>query len=109
MARLIQFAKYTPQACAAVFDEGYVSRRQALEKYVDGLGGKLLEMYAVSSDEWDFAVMVEIDLAPGKNAVHLLRAYGSGVVERSMTVHLATPEEADAARSALPGYTPPGQ
>lgn len=109
MARYIQFAKYTPQACAAVLDEGYVSRRQALEKYVAGFGGQLMEMYAVSSDEWDFAVVVELDLNPGLNAVHLLRAYGSGVIERSMTIDLATPEEADAARSSLPSYTPPGR
>jgi uncharacterized protein with GYD domain len=110
MARFLQFAKYTPQACAAVFEDGWAQRRAVLEKYVEGMGGKMIDMYAVASDEWDFVVHVEADdLGPAKTAAHLLRVYGAGAIERSMTVSIATLDEVDAARSSLPGYTPPGQ
>lgn len=110
MARYLQLVKYTPQACAAVFNEGLASRRKALEGYVAGMGGTLIDMYGVSSDEWDFVVIVDSDdFGFGKIAAHLLRAYGSGVIERSMTLNLATVDEVDAARGSLPGYTPPGQ
>jgi uncharacterized protein with GYD domain len=110
MALYLQLAKYTPQACAAVFDGGFVSRRKVLEEYVAGLGGKLVDMYAVASDEWDFVALIESDdFGFGKIAAHLLRAYGAGAIERSQLLNLATLEEVDAARSSLPGYTPPGR
>jgi hypothetical protein len=34
---------------------------------------------------------------------------GAGAIERSQLLNLATLEEVDAARSSLPGYTPPGR
>lgn len=108
MPRFMQLAKYTPAACAAVFDEGFVSRRKVLAGYIAGLGGRMVDMYAVVSDEWDFVAIIDFDeLDHGKIAAHLLRTYGTGVIERSTVLYLATVEEVDAARSSLPGYTPP--
>ena len=110
MARYLQLAKYTPQACAAVFDGGWVPRRKVLEEYVTGLGGTIVDMYAVANDEWDFAVIIDADdFGPAKNAAHLLRVYGAGTIERSVLLSLAALEDVDAARSSLPGYTPPGR
>jgi len=110
MARYLQLAKYTPQACAAVFDGGWVPRRKVLEEYVRGLGGTLLDMYAVADDEWDFVATIESDdFNAAKISAHLLRVYGAGTIERSVLLSLAALEDVDAARSSLPGYTPPGR
>ena len=110
MARYLQLAKYTPQACAAVFDSGWVPRRKVLEEYVNGLGGAILDMYAVADDEWDFAAIIESDdFTAAKICAHLLRVYGAGSIERSQLLSLADLEDVDAARSSLPGYTPPGR
>jgi|RhiMethySRZTD1v2_1073278.scaffolds.fasta_scaffold1028924_1 uncharacterized protein with GYD domain len=110
MARYLQLAKYTQQACAAVFEEGFVARRKVLETYVAGLGGTLVDMYGVADDDWDFVAIIDSDdFSFQKIAAHLLRAYGSGAIERSALLHLATLEEVDAARASLPGYTPPGR
>jgi len=110
MALYLQLAKYTPQACAAVFEGGWFPRRKVLEEYVTGLGGTILDMYAIANDEWDFAAIIESDdFDAAKIAAHILRAYGMGAIERSQLLSLAALEDVDAARSSLPGYTPPGR
>jgi hypothetical protein len=110
MPLALQFVKYTPQACAAVFEEGFTARRRVLADYLGGMDVKLLEMWAVASDDWDFAALVDVEGVPfDMLAANLLRGYGVGVIERSSTVWLSTLEDIDAARSRLPGYTAPGQ
>ena len=110
MARYLQLAKYSPQACAAVFNDGWVARRKVLEEYVNGLGGRIVDMHVVANDDWDFMAILDFDdLGPAKFAAHLTRVYGGGAIERAQFIPLAGLEEVDAARSSLPGYTPPWQ
>ena len=108
MARYLQLAKYTPQACAAVFDGGVLAGK-VLEEYVKGLGGTLLDGTAIADDEWDFVATIESDdFNAAKISAHLLTST-TGTIERSVLLSLAALEDVDAARSSLPGYTPPGR
>lgn len=109
MTRYLQLAKYSPQGSAGVFKDGWVSRRKFLEEYVQGLGGRLIDIQAVAEAEWDFFAIIEMtDYSAATQAAHNLLTYGGGGLERSQLFSLATLEEVDAARASIPGYRPPG-
>ena len=109
MARYVTFAKYSSKAAAAVFEGGFENRRKVLSQYIEGLGGTIIDMYAVADEEWDFMAILDADdFTPAKRAAHALLTGGSGALERAVTYTLADLAEVDAARSSIPGYTPPG-
>src|SRR4051812_20315772 len=109
MTTYLQLAKYSQQGSAGVFKDRLVSRRKFLEEYVKGLSGRILDMQAIAESEWDFFAIIGMnDFPAAKQAAHNFLTYGAGGIERSQLFSLATFEEADAARTSIPGYRPPG-
>src|SRR5215213_5624939 len=104
MPMYLTFAKYSPAAAASIYREGLVGRRKILEAYVSGLGGRLVDCYAVADEEWDIVSIMEADnLTPSRMVNHTLLTFGSGAIERSRTYQMATFEEADQDRRSMPG------
>ena len=111
MAKYMIFGKYAPAAAAAVNQAGMVSRRKVMQDYVEGLGGTLIDAYAIAAPtDYDFVFIMEHDsLDAGKLVAHNLSSIGSGGFAQGMNLVLASFEEVDAAIKTMPGYTPPGQ
>lgn len=111
MPRYMVFGTYNAAAAAAVNDAGMVSRRQVMEGYVQGIGGTVVDCYAIAMpNDYDFVITFEHDsLSAGTLVAHNLTAIGSGGFDRGMTVMLASFEEVDEARKSMPGYTAPGR
>jgi uncharacterized protein with GYD domain len=109
MAKYMQLVKYSPPAAAAIHKDGLVARRKVLDEYVKGLGGSIVDVYAIAESDWDFvAIMDFAEFPSAKLVAHGLLTYGSGAFERTQLFNLATFEEADEARKTLPGFRPPG-
>lgn len=101
---LIQFS-YTPEGLKGLMQEGGSARREATERLVRSLGGKL-EAYYFAYGEYDGIAIIEgldnIDAA----AVALI-AGASGAVKTKTTV-LLTPKEVDKAVRREGNFRPPG-
>ena len=104
--------KYMFQANLAVegvkglLKEGGSSRRLAIEKTAQSVGGKLEGFYFAFGDT---DVFVIVDLPDNAAAAAVaLTVSASGAVVAKTTV-LLTPEELDIAVKKTPNYRPPGQ
>src|SRR5262249_23200667 len=101
---LIQ-GSYTEQGLKGMLKEGGSKRREAAERLVKGMGGRLeAYYYAFGSD--DFVVIA--DLPSNVDAAALsLAVNASGAVKSRITV-LITPEDVDQATKKTVKYRPPG-
>jgi uncharacterized protein with GYD domain len=105
MARFLWVASYTAEGTKGLLKEGGTSRRDVVEKLVQGLGGKLEAFYyAFGEDD----VYVIVDLPSNvDNAAASLTVAATGAV-RVETVVLLTAEEIDEAAKRSVEYRPPG-
>ena len=101
---LIQ-ASYTTDGVRGVVKDGGSSRRSAVAKLIESVGGKLEAFYFAfgSSDAYVIADMPDNASA----AAASLAVNSSGAVTTTVTVLLA-PEEVDAACRKTPAYRAPG-
>jgi len=101
---LIQ-GNYVGEGVKGLLKEGGSSRRTAIEKLVQSLGGTVESVY-YAFGETDIYVIVD---APDNISVAAasLIANASGAVAVKTTV-LLTPEEMDEAAQKTPDYRPPG-
>jgi uncharacterized protein with GYD domain len=98
-------ANYTAAGAQGIHKEGGTARRAAVEKAVQGVGGKL-ESFHFAFGSVDAFVIV--DLPDNTAAAALALAVGQSGLASTRTVVLLTPEEVDtAAKKAVP-YRPPG-
>ena len=102
---LVQFS-YTNEGLQGLMKEGGSSRREATQKLVESLGGKL-ESYYFAFGEYDGFLVVD-GLDNVEMAAAALVGGSSGAVKTKTTV-LLTCEEVDQAVRKQGDYRPPGQ
>ncbi|MBV8219285.1 MAG: GYD domain-containing protein [Solirubrobacterales bacterium] len=105
MAKFLWKASYTSDGVKGVLKEGGTGRRAAVEKVVEGLGGKV-EGFYFALGEHDVYVIAELPDTVAATAVSLT-VNASGVVALQ-TVELLTPEQVDEASKKSVEYRPPG-
>jgi uncharacterized protein with GYD domain len=101
---LIQFS-YTPEGLKGLIQEGGSRRRDATERLVKSLGGKLVAYYFAFGDYDGIAIIEGLENVDA-SAVALI-AGASGAVRTKTTV-LMTPKEVDKAVQREGDYRPPG-
>ena len=98
-------ASYTADGVKGLQSEGGTSRRDAIAKVAESVGGRLESLYFAFGDR-DLYTVVELPDNESATAV-ALTVNASGAVRVRTTV-LLTPEEVDAAAKRSVEYTPPG-
>jgi uncharacterized protein with GYD domain len=102
---MVQFS-YSEQGLKGLLKEGGSKRREATEKLIKSLGGKLVAYYFAFGDYDGFAIVDGVDNVDAAAAALIVGA--SGAVKTKTTV-LLTPEEVDRATQKSGNYRPPGQ
>lgn len=106
MPKYLVQANYVGDGAKGLLKEGGSSRRAAVEKLAQSMGGKVEAFYYAFGDTDAYVIMDVPDNATMAAAALTINA--SGVVTLKTTV-LMTPEEVDAAVKKAPSYRPPGQ
>jgi len=105
MPKFLFEASYTPDGVKGVQSGGGTSRRDAVAKVAESVGGRLESFYFAFGDR-DAYVTVELPDNESATAVALtVNATGGASVR---TVVLLTPDEVDAAAKRSVEYRPPG-
>ena len=105
MAKFLLKGSYTSSGVKGVMKDGGTGRREAVQKLIEGAGGKM-EAFYFAFGEAD--VYVIADLPDNVTAAALSAAVNSvGAVELG-TVALLTPDEIDQAVKKAVDYRPPG-
>jgi uncharacterized protein with GYD domain len=104
-AFMVQFS-YTEQGAKGLIKEGGSKRREATEKLINSLGGKLVAYYFAFGDYDGIAIVEGLDNIDTAAAALIVGA--SGAVKTKTTV-LLTPEEIDKATHKNGSYRAPGQ
>jgi uncharacterized protein with GYD domain len=93
----LHLLKYSEKGAAAIMQEGLTSRRAAVEKALEGIGGRLLGFWGTDDGEWDAVFVTEapadVDLSSG--VALNLRGQASGTWERISSIYLYPPEDVD--------------
>jgi uncharacterized protein with GYD domain len=106
MPKFLIKASYNSDGVRGLIKEGGSRRRAAVQKIVEGMGGKLEAFYyAYGAD--DAVIIVDLPDAAAGLAISLT-VNASGAV-RLATTPLITPEEIDAASKKTVEYKAPGQ
>jgi uncharacterized protein with GYD domain len=105
MAKYLIEANYVGEGIKGLLKEGGSSRRQAVDKLLASVGGKVESFYFAFGDT-DAYVVVDVPDNITAAAVALTVA-ASGAVKLKTTV-LMTPEEVDEATKKSPAYRAPG-
>jgi uncharacterized protein with GYD domain len=105
MPKFLFQASYTQAGVKGVQSAGGSSRRDAVAKLAEGMGGKLESFYFAFGDT-DAYVIVDLADTEAATAVALAVNASGGVTVT--TVMLLTPEEVDAAAQRSVDYRPPG-
>jgi uncharacterized protein with GYD domain len=105
MPKYLIKASYTAEGAKGLMKAGGTARRAAVQKMIEGLGGKLETFYFAYGADDVFAICDLPDAVSGIAASLVINA--SGAVHSS-TTPLITPEEVDAACKKLPEYRAPG-
>ena len=106
MPKFLIKASYNSDGVRGLIKEGGSRRRAAVQKIIEGMGGKLEAFYyAYGAD--DAVIIVDLPDAAAGLAISLT-VNASGAV-RLATTPLITPEEIDAASKKTVEYKAPGQ
>jgi len=106
MTKYLIQANYVGEGVKGLLKEGGTSRRAAVEKGVQSLGGTL-ESFYYAFGETDAYLIIEVPDNASMAAIALtVNASGTATVK---TTVLLTPEEVDEAVKKTPNYRPPGQ
>jgi uncharacterized protein with GYD domain len=106
MPKYLVKASYTVEGVKGLLKEGGTSRKKAVEKMINELGGKVEAFYFAFGDT-DVYSIIDLPDAESASAVSLTINAG-GYTNTSLTV-LITPDEADTAVRKTVSYTPPGK
>jgi uncharacterized protein with GYD domain len=106
MPKFLIQGNYVGEGVRGLLKEGGSGRREAIEKLVSSVGGKVEAIY-YAFGETDVFVIVDVPDNASAAAI-ALTAGASGLVSVKTTV-LMTPEEVDAATKKSPSYRAPGQ
>jgi uncharacterized protein with GYD domain len=106
MPKYLAQCKYVGEGVKGLLKEGGSSRRAAVEKLVESVGGTV-EAFYYAFGETDLYVIADLPDNTTMTTLALLVA-ASGAIDIKTTV-LITPEEVDEAVKKTPSYRPPGQ
>ena len=105
MARFLVKASYTEEGAKGVQSAGGTSRRDAVAKMAEGLGGKLESFYFAFGETDAYVVL---DLPDNRAAAAASIAVNTSGGAASEVIVLLTPEDIDAAAKLTVDYRPPG-
>ncbi|MBA2577215.1 MAG: GYD domain-containing protein [Euzebyaceae bacterium] len=105
MAMYMVRARYTHEGLQGVLREGGTSRRNAISKLAEELGGRVESLYFAFGDVDVYCVMEMPDNVTA--AAVSMTVSSSGAVSCEL-VTLLTPEEVDQTREVTVNYQPPG-
>jgi uncharacterized protein with GYD domain len=106
MPKYLFQANYVGEGVKGLLKEGGSSRRAAVEKAAQSLGGTLEAFYYAFGDTDAYVV---VDLPDNATATALALTVNSSGVTVVKTTVLMTPEDVDAAVKKSPSYRAPGQ
>ena len=105
MAKYLVKASYTAEGATGVQRAGGVSRRDAVAKMAEGLGGSLESFYFAFGDTDAYVILDVPDNRAAAAASIAVNTAGGAAAE---VVVLLTPEEIDEAAKLSVDYRPPG-
>lgn len=105
MARYMLKASYTVEGAKGLMKDGGSGRRDAVQKMIESLGGRLECFYFTCGDGDAFAIVEVPDLVDIAAASLAINATGAA---RASTIVLLTAEEIDRAARLSVAYRPPG-
>jgi uncharacterized protein with GYD domain len=106
MPKFLIKATYNPDGVRGLMKEGGSKRRAAVQKIVEGMGGKLEAFYYAYGED-DAIIITDLPDAASGLAISLT-VNATGAVRLS-TIPLIAPEEIDAASRKTVDYKAPGQ
>jgi uncharacterized protein with GYD domain len=106
MAKFLFEAKYTSEGAKGIIKDGGSARREAIEKAVTGLGGRLESFYFAFGGVDAYVI---VDLPDNTTAAAMALAVGQSGLATTRTVVLLTMEETDAATKKSVTYRGPGR
>ena len=106
MPKFLIKASYNPDGVRGLIKEGGSRRRAAVQKIVEGLGGKVEAFYYAYGED-DAIIIVDLPDATSGLAMSLT-VNATGAVRLS-TIPLIAPEDIDAASKKTVDYKAPGQ
>jgi uncharacterized protein with GYD domain len=105
MPKYLWQASYTSDGVKGVLSDGGTGRLEAVQRLLDGAGGKLEAFYFAFGED-DVYVIADLPSTEAAAAI-ALTINASGLVGLKTTL-LLTPEEVDAAAKQSVDYRPPG-
>jgi uncharacterized protein with GYD domain len=105
MPKYLVKAQYTAEGAKGIQSAGGTSRRDAVAKMAEGLGGSLESFYFAFGETDAYVVL---DVPDNRAAVAASMAVGATGAATSEVVVLLTPEDLDAAAGLSVDYRPPG-
>jgi uncharacterized protein with GYD domain len=105
MIKFLIKGSYTSEGVKGLLKAGGVTRKQAVEKMINDVGGKMEAFYYAFGDT-DVYVIAEVPDTTTATAVSL-KVNSTGLVSVSTTI-LFDPEEIDKANKISVGYRAPG-
>ena len=105
MPKFMIKASYTAEGARGLLKEGGTARRAAVQKIIEGIGGKVEAFYFAYGEDDAYVITDVPDTASGLAVSLAVNA--SGAVRLS-TIPLITPEEIDAAGKKAVQYRAPG-
>ena len=107
MAKYLIQANYGSEGMKGLVKEGGSSRRAAVEKLAESLGGSVEAFYYALGDT-DLFIIAELPDNVAATAIGMTVSAG-GAISKYTTTALITPEEVDKAAKLSPTYRAPGQ
>jgi uncharacterized protein with GYD domain len=105
VAKFLIKGSYTAEGAKGLHSAGGTSRRDAVAKMAEGLGGSLESFYFAFGATDAYVVL---DLPDNKSAAAASIAVNASGAATTEVVVLLTPDEADAAANLSVDYRPPG-
>ena len=105
MAKFLIQGSYTAEGIKGLMKEGGTGRKAAVQKALEGLGGKLESFYYAFGEN---DVVVLCDLPDATTGLAMSLAVNSSGVVRVSVTPLLTVDEVDAACKKTVGYRPAG-
>jgi uncharacterized protein with GYD domain len=105
VAKFLVKASYTTQGAKGVQGAGGTSRRDAVAKMAEGLGGRLESFYFAFGETDAYVVL---DLPDNRTAAAASIAVNTAGGATAEVVVLLTPEDVDEAAKVSVDYRPPG-
>jgi uncharacterized protein with GYD domain len=105
MPKFLVHANYTAEGARGVLKDGGSARREAVEKLLATVGGKLDAFYFTFGD--DDAILI-VDLPDNEAALAIGMAVGASGAVKSRTTVLIPIEEVDRAAKRQITFRPPG-